>query len=372
MRSATEILRLAHQQAKQNMNFTLKDDQLDRCKIIVSNAESQKAVLAVILTSLTKKVETPEQDIRQHKIELSNGYSGRSYDTNYITPFLQEHFIRYAMAESGWLTRSLEQVHAFTLDFPGKIRNQEVKQAFLEILNDIEANHADPSAYLVTILTLLLEYQDSQAVIAPTFRDNTDLTILDVVHMLEQHFFENYTGAGASRLPVIAIYSLYSLLMGHPRFTHKQLLPLKSHTTSDIKSDSLGDIELTDLDGNFFEVVEVKHGRSITLAMVRMAYEQIKEHPLDRYYLLTTNSPDTENPTEISKLIKQIYREHGCEIIVNGIISSVKYYLRLIDNTQNFVRIYTEKLLEDYEKGTDIKKVHLDKWLNLLDEQEIT
>jgi DNA (cytosine-5)-methyltransferase 1 len=132
------------------------------CKIVVSNAESQKAVLAVIITSLTKKVENPEQDIRQHKVELPNGYSGHSYDTNHITPFLQEFFTRYAMAESGWLTRSLEQVHAFTLDFHGKIRNQDVKLAFLKILNDVETNRADPSVYLVTILALLLEYQETQ------------------------------------------------------------------------------------------------------------------------------------------------------------------------------------------------------------------
>jgi hypothetical protein len=35
------------------------------------------------------------------------------------------------------------------------------------------------------------------------------------------------------------------------------------------------------------------------------------------------------------------------------------------------VQLYTEKLLEEYEKGTDIKKVHLDKWLALLDERQI-
>lgn len=369
--STTDILKLAYRQAQQNKIYKLSDNQLNWCKTIVLNAESQKAVVAVITTSLTKKIESPEQDVRQHKVELPNGYSGRSYDTQYITPFLQEFFTRYAMAESGWLTRSLEQVHAFTLDFPGKIRNKGVKQAFLDILNDVEINQADPLAYLVTIFTLLLEYQETQTVIIPSFRDSMELPILDVVSMLEEHFFETYIGAGASRLPVIAIYSLYSLLMGHPRFTHKKLLPLKSHTTSDTKSDSLGDIELTDLEGNFYEVVEVKHGRPITSSMVRMAYEQIKLHPLNRYYLLTTHSPDTEDATEISKLIQQIYHEHGCEIIVNGIISSIKYYLRLIDNTHDFLRLYTRNMQEDYEKGTDIKKVHMDKWLDLLDKQKL-
>ena len=37
-----------------------------------------------------------------------------------------------AMAESGWLTRSLEQAHPYTLDYPGKITPKIVKEAFLE------------------------------------------------------------------------------------------------------------------------------------------------------------------------------------------------------------------------------------------------
>ncbi|MDQ7027111.1 MAG: restriction endonuclease, SacI family [Anaerolineae bacterium] len=368
MTSATEILKSAYQNAQQKTIVTLKSGQLDWCQMIVSNAETQKAVLTVVITSLTKKIDNPNQDIRQHKVELSDGYSGRSYDTNYVTPFLQEFFTRYAIAESGWLTRSLEQVHAFTFDFPGKIRNRDVKRAFLEILNDVEVNQADPLEYLVTILALLLEYQKEQVIIAPSFRDRTELTILDVVNMLEQHFFGDYTGSGASRLPVIAIYSLYNLLIGHPRFAQKRLLPLKSHTTSDSKSDSLGDIEITDLEGGFFEVVEVKHGKPITSSMVRVAYEKIKSHPLNRFYLLTTHSPDTEDAENVSKFIKQIYHEHGCEVIVNGLISSVKYYLRLIDNTGEFIQLYTQNLIQDYEKGTDIKKVHVDKWLSLLKE----
>ena len=365
MTSSTDILKNAYQQAQHKVDTKLTATQQDWCKIIVLNAETQKAVLAVIITSLTKKIEDPQQDIRQHKVELPNGYSGRSYDFNYITPFLQEFFTRYAMAESGWLTRSLEQVHPFTFDFPGKIRNQTVKQTFLEILNDIEVNQADPLEYLVTILALLLEHQEAQVIILPVFRDSTELTILDVVHMLEQHFFSSYTGAGASRLPVIAIYSIYALLIRHPRFAEKQLMPLKSHTTSDTKSDSLGDVEITDADGNFFEVVEVKHGKPITPSMVRIAYEKLKSHRLNRFYLLTTHTPDTEDAANIVELINQIYRQHGCEIIVNGLINSIKYYLRLIDNTSEFIQLYTQNLVQDYERGTDIKKVHVDKWLEL-------
>ena len=99
-----------------NTHSELSVPQQKWVETIVEKAESQKAVLAVLITSLVKKIETPTQDVRYHKKKLPNGYSGRSFDTSYVTPFIREKFQRFAMkGGSGWLTRSLEQVHAYTL-----------------------------------------------------------------------------------------------------------------------------------------------------------------------------------------------------------------------------------------------------------------
>ena len=59
---------------------------------------------------------------------------------------MKEKFRRFAMAESGWLTRSLEQNLPYTLEYPGRIQGKTVKDAFLQILNDIEENKADPNS----------------------------------------------------------------------------------------------------------------------------------------------------------------------------------------------------------------------------------
>jgi len=50
--------------------------------IIGEEPEKHKAVIAVLATLLTKKVETPTQDIRYHREDLKSGFSGRSYDTS--------------------------------------------------------------------------------------------------------------------------------------------------------------------------------------------------------------------------------------------------------------------------------------------------
>ena len=50
-----------------------------------------------------KKIHDPNQDIRNHKVELKNGFSGRTYDTKFITPILKKNQLP-SMAESAYLT----------------------------------------------------------------------------------------------------------------------------------------------------------------------------------------------------------------------------------------------------------------------------
>ena len=83
----------------------LEQDELDCIKTIVENAYTQKGVWTVLITLLFYKTLNPKQDIRQHKSELKNGFSGRTFDTKIVTPTLRKLKLP-AMAESGWLTRS--------------------------------------------------------------------------------------------------------------------------------------------------------------------------------------------------------------------------------------------------------------------------
>lgn len=81
-------------------------------QFILSRMAQNKGVYTVLITLALYKYLNPNQDIRQHKIELPNGFSGRSFDFNYVTPTLKELGLP-SMAESGWLTRSLEQAYHY-------------------------------------------------------------------------------------------------------------------------------------------------------------------------------------------------------------------------------------------------------------------
>ena len=275
------------------------------------------------------------------------------------------------------MTRSLEQVHAFTLDFPGKIRSKLVKEAFLEILNDIEENQTDPERYLYAVFASLITLMERSKVdlgLLETANANLDqtpqtdaVTIENIVNLLKYHFSYNYRVAGASRLPVLAVYSAYEMLMALERYEGKILPPLKSHTTSDIKSGGIGDIEILEENGDFFEAVEIKHNIPISPNLVQDAYQKFAETAVRRYYLLTTAEPNVNDPGAVEQLVHQIHRQHSCEVIVNGILPSLKYYLRLLSNPKLFLDRYSKNLQLDFKQSTDVKETHLRFWSELLD-----
>lgn len=335
---------------------------------IIEKIEKQKSILAVLITSLIKKIVDLDQDIRLHREEFKGGYSGRTLDTNVITPWLKKEFPRYAPKESGWLTRSIEQPHPFTLAFPGKIRDKQVKQSFLYILEDIEVNRASPSNYLITLCIFLIEKKKTESTTAKHIMDKANkhfLTINQVICLLK----DSFSLPDSSRLPVIAIYSVYQILIKEVEFyKNTTLKPLKSHTTSDRYS-GYGDIELYDKEQNPFEIVEIKHNISIDSIMISDVLRKIEGTKIRRYLILTTNEPNfSESDSRIYDFVNKIKSQYEIDIIPNGVIPTLKYYLRLINNLDEFIKNFVINIKAEFASSTDIKHNHLRKIMELFDE----
>lgn len=338
-------------------------------KSIVDKEESLKGVYSVLVASLTYKCLNPEQDVRYHKIDLENGYSGRSFDTKYVTPFLKSKKFFGAMKESGWLTRSLEQAHPFNLDFPGKINNKVVKDAFLQILNDVEVNKASAESYLVNIFRLsIIEKAKKTVTLVNPVESESTLNIEQIISYLEKHFNYRYSTRGASILPVVAFYSIYECLMDEMgRFKNKKLDKLASHTSCDRSSKATGDIVIRDKSTNdLYEVIEVKFEIAPNQIMINDAYEKFKTEPVQRYYVLSTSHADEEEQLKIDEEIIKIREEHGCQVIVNGVFPSLKYYLRLLENTDKFMSRYVTNLQEN----TELDFEHKIAWNRVLEESK--
>jgi DNA (cytosine-5)-methyltransferase 1 len=326
--------------------------------LILFHSESSKAVLTVVLTSLVYKIFHSEQDIRYHQANMNGGYSGRSFDTANITPFLKQNNFP-AMAESGWLTRSLEQNRPYDKQYPGKIRPEKLKNAFLSIIDYIQKNSENENLLNYILQYLILQRNSNIIQLARP----TNLSIEDVIQRLRSHFASNYSSSGAARLPVLSIQAVYSCLINElDRYKGKKLLPLEEHTSADLRSGRIGDIEASNSDGTPFEAVEVKFDIEISRQLVSDVYSKFNHTQVDRYYILSTSGIKETEKEEIHEEILKIKKLHGCQLIVNGILQTLEYYLRLLKNTKDFINYYVELL----EKDTSIKFEHKKRWNNII------
>lgn len=328
--------------------------------VILSDAESNKGVMTVIMTSAFYKKLHPEQDIRRHQASIEGGYSGRTFDAQNVTPFLKAHQFP-AMSQSGWLTRSLEQKVPYDEHYTGAIKPQKLKEAFISVIDDIQNGPDGIDSIISYLLQGLIIQRDRKRIRLACPRN---LPIFRIVSLLDRHFHANYIGYGASRLPVLAIYAIYRCLIdeGQKRYVGMRLLPLESHTSADARSGRIGDVDVARADGSTFEAVEVKFDINVEYNIVETAKQKILSSKAERYYILSTKEPLEQDMDMINSEIESLKNVHGCELIINGILPTIKYYLRLLRNPQHFVDNYVELM------GTDaaIKFEHKDMWNKLI------
>lgn len=329
--------------------------------VIGENAYNLRGVFTVLITLLTHKLLYPMQDIRNHQDGMPDGFAARTLDEQFITPTLKELGLP-SMAQTGWLTRSLEQPHPYTLDYPGKINNKKVKEAFLKLIDYVEKEPKQAEVILKILLNTVIQIKNKNVVsISPL--TNPDINISRVAECLKEHFYTNYKTRGGAKLPVLAIYAIYeSLISEVKRYENCTLVSLGSHTASDLTSKTSGDIEVKDSENKVFEVVEVKSNIVIDVTRIRVVYEKIRRFNPRRYYVLSDRDIKSSEREEIEELIADIGKQHGCQVIINGIIPTIKYYLRLI-SLDKFVSDYSELVSSDAE----LKFVHKCKWSEIME-----
>lgn len=333
-------------------DIVLPDDVASRLDIIAANCFKLKGVYTVTVTLLFYKYLNPAQDIRYHQEQQENGFSGRVFDFENVTPVLKK-FGLPSMAESGWLTRSLEQPYPYTLDYSGKISGG-CKIPFLKSLDYVQKN---PDAALPMLRYLLHNVLRQVAVnkVEITPLNNPDsLTIDMIVSVLDEHFNTKYGTHNGAKLPVLAFYAIYkSIITEVKRYDNCELAPLASLTACDLTSKASGDVEIF-RDGKHFESVEIKLDKPIDATIVRVVEEKIYRFNPTRYYILSYYGVKNEDYAEIQQIVDNVRNTHGCQIIINGLLPTLKYYLRLIYDLSDFWNCYCELVQNDSE----LQKIH--------------
>jgi DNA (cytosine-5)-methyltransferase 1 len=324
-----------------------------------SNCSKATTGFTNIITGLSIKAAMGNcVDIRYHQTQIQDqtnrpaGFNFRGISENIIYFWLSTH--EFVCAKSGWQTRTFERPKPYMLDYDENI--DDIKEAFLQCYDQVENNSQDPLAALAFLFWRQLQLREASRIdiAIPNISD-----VLQIAHYFELHFGYRYKESkGASRLPVLALYAIYQVIIDEvARYNGKVLRPLEAHSAADARTGALGDIEVLNKDDSVFESLEIKHEIPITRETIETVKKKIRGSRVDRYYILTTHnlhdpSPDIANEIEIVK------RSLGTQLIANGVVPTIKYYLRLLSNPSTVFAKYADLLSSD----STIAFEHKDIW----------
>ena len=373
----TDILEQIYFQAvKKRKTLVLSRRFVECTDALIEGIDKHKSQVSALVTSCLKKVCDPEQDIRYHRTDFDGGYSARVLDTKVTTPFFKKYFPRYANKESAFLSMSTREKIPWTKKegMELKIRDVSVKKGFLEILDAVEKKTLNPRDAIGYIFFKLDKLSQQHKVIFDDTIETSEfigvININTVLTMLDEHFALKL----GSRLPVIAIYTVYEHLLNQVKRYHGKILrPLNVHTSSD--KHGYGDVEIWNKNNTPFEMVEIKYNIPIDRNMIFDVVKKSENTSIKRYYVLTTakdNFVSTDEEDYINKFILKIRDESGLDIIANGIRNSLKYYLRFVADCNDFIKSYTRNLIADANNSAEVQESHITGWRKILEKHKIT
>lgn len=319
-----------------------------------------------LVTSLTIKVAYGEEvDIRYHQRQIQDqtdrpaGFNFRGVSETIVYPWMADH--GFPTAKSGWQTRTLERPKPYMLNYDENIST--IKEPFLTSYDQIETHQQSSKIALSYLFWHRLHIRERLKItLAQPKIDN----VSEIVDLLSKHFFYQFKDSkGGSRLPVLALHAIYSVLMDElNRYQGKSIKPLEKHSAADSQTGAIADIEIANPDGSVFEAVEVKHNQVVSAAMVETAKEKMSGSTVDRYYILTTHCCH-EPSAEILKQVDNINRILGRQLIVDGVMPTIRYYLRLMISPGTIIPRYLKLMADDESVGFE----HRAAWNQLVAER---
>jgi DNA (cytosine-5)-methyltransferase 1 len=307
-------------------------------------AATNHAFRGAAITFVAYKLSCPEQDIRAHKSEYANGFSARGADNKVTVPFLLEKTLQHSV-ESHWLTQTISYAPVLTSDVVLKTQPKRSGPLLIEVVNLVEEVDEDiRRGMLVTLLLGLIKIRNASKIVL-TRPKNLSINAIQI--LLDVHFTGRTYSKNAPRLPQLAIYAIYQAMMSKvERFAGQSLQPIARMKAADRKAGTVGDIVVTS--GSLpWEAVEVKFKQPITLVHVAEAIEKVRAASVSRYYLLSTAGILDSDLSSIRTRQAEFLKHNGCEIIVNGVLESIAYYLRMLPNTTEFISNYAALVESD-------------------------
>ena len=171
-----------------------------------------------------------------------------------------------------------------------------------------------------------------------------NLTIPEIVNKVNRHY--NSGQPGCHRLPALAIHAVMSLLTRETeRYRGCTLLPLERSSIALQRKRLIGDVNIVDSRGLVLESYLVKNKTPINPKLIRSILDRLRGSTTDRLYILNTSEragyPKLEAETWH---FRQVY---GHQVVFDNVDRTLACYLRLVNDTREFVNEYVSLLETD-------------------------
>jgi hypothetical protein len=315
--------------------------------------EQNRAGVRLLMACLLAKLHRPEVDIRKPYTEIggTDTFSGRTYDEQYIAPFVIEHDLP-CTATTAFLTPALRNRNStLTSDVNLVGRPPELYQAALELLAAVHDSVLAPDALLSETVRLLIALRDERRqrvrdllLQLQSSEDGVPLAAESIVSLIESHL----KLPKSSRLPVLmvaAAYEVAAMALG------EHALPLQAHNAADKQTGALGDIVMALLsDERLYTVYEMKDKcvikGDIEIALGKIsAFAQRTGKRIGHYIFITTEPIDRE----VAEYAASLYIEtHGIEFVLLDCISFLRHFLHIFHRLRmQFLEAYQERVLAE-------------------------
>lgn len=346
------ILADAYERAGTNFGQPVVQNQgvQERIELVGLN-QRNGAVVRLVLACTLAKAHQPAIDIRKPYTEIgdSDVYSGRSYDENYVTTFIQAHGLP-CNPTTAFLTPALRNRNTTLLPDTNLVgRTPELYRAALQLLTDVQEETETAANVLAETLRVLLvkkhRYEEQMSVLMAglkTVGEGIPLSSEGIVTLLEQHL----KSPGSSRLPVLAVAAAYEaagVKLG------ERIKPLGSHNAADLQTGAIGDVEVLLTNGdNAVTGYEMKT-RRVTREDINNALRKIADLRVQNYIFITTDVIDQE----VKEYAASLYEATGgVEVVVLDCLSFLRYFLHLFHRSRlQFLEAYQSFVLAEPESA---------------------
>lgn len=327
----------------------IKNEKIRQRVDYVCRYMSNRACVRLLMSCLLGKLDNPKIDPRKPYTEIGgeDSFSGRTYDEQYITQFINRHRLP-CNPTTAFLTPTLRNIdHPLTSDRELIGRPRELYKATVQLLENVAAKEIAPDELFVEVVRILLNLRDEKLARMASLLETLGqtecalpLSSEAIVALIGQHL----SCKKASRLPVLIVTAAYKAVGER---IGEQACPLNSHNAADLQTGSTGDVEICLMgDEAVVTAYEMKMKR-VTIDDIDAAITKITraQNRINNYIFVTTDKIDPD----VSEYASKFYEETGgTEIAILDCIGFLRHFLHFFHRARvDYLNAYQNLVLAE-------------------------